>query len=194
MTMSTICPKCRHVREPSASVPAWQCPACGVAYAKAADAALSPQAFTPQPRAGMASEKRRMPWRKLFILVLLVGGMWAGIQVAHNRHVGDSLGGDLFGGDVSTEQMRTLASTVKAEEVVIYSTTECAYCAQAKSWLSQNGFAFTECNMSVEPHCEAEFRSYGGNGTPYLVVSRAGKTRHMKNGFDSDELLAALAP
>ena len=28
------CPKCRHVRTASATVPDWQCPACGIAYAK----------------------------------------------------------------------------------------------------------------------------------------------------------------
>jgi hypothetical protein len=33
--MTTICPKCRTVRPADTSVPTWQCPACGVAYAKA---------------------------------------------------------------------------------------------------------------------------------------------------------------
>ena len=91
-------------------------------------------------------------------------------------------------GDMSTEQMRALAATVEAGEVVMYTTTECGYCAQAKGWLSQNGFAFTECNMSVSGRCESEFKGYGGNGTPYLVV----RGHHMKDGFDSDQFLALL--
>ena len=182
------CPKCHHVRKPNETAPDWQCPACGVAYAKAADAARPHEALRQQPRTAMASEERSVPWRKLFILVVLVGGIWGGIQVAHNRHGGAPSASELFGGDMSTEQMHTLASTVKAQEVVMYSTTECTYCAQAKGWLSQNGFAFTECNMSVSARCESEFRSYGGNGTPYLVV----RGRHMKDGFDSDQFLALL--
>lgn len=40
--MTTICPKCRHVRQATEIAPAWQCPACGVAYAKAADAVRAP--------------------------------------------------------------------------------------------------------------------------------------------------------
>jgi glutaredoxin len=94
--------------------------------------------------------------------------------------------------DLSTAQIQTLAASVKAEEVVMYSTTECDYCAQAKGWLAQNGFAFTECNMSVEPRCEAEFKAYGANGTPFLVIRRKGKEHRMQDGFDSDEFLAAV--
>lgn len=90
---------------------------------------------------------------------------------------------------LSAAELSALAATVNPGEVVMYTTTECPYCAQAKGWLNQNGFAFTECNMSVDPPCEREFLSYGGNGTPYLVV----RGQHMKDGFDSDEFLALLA-
>ncbi len=94
--------------------------------------------------------------------------------------------------DLSAVQIQALAASIKPEEVVMYSTTECSYCAQAKGWLAQNGFAYTECNMSIEPHCESEFKAYGANGTPFLVIRRGGKEHHMKDGFDSDEFLAAL--
>ena len=94
--------------------------------------------------------------------------------------------------DLSAAQIQTLAASVKAEEVVMYSATECSYCHAAKGWLAQNGFAFTECNMSVERRCESEFKVYGGNGTPFLVIRRGGKEHHMKDGFDSDEFLVAL--
>lgn len=94
--------------------------------------------------------------------------------------------------DLSTAQIQTLAASVKAEEVVMYSTTDCSYCHAAKGWLAQNGFAFTECNMSVQRRCESEFKAYRGNGTPFLVIRRGDKEHHMKDGFDSDEFLAAL--
>jgi glutaredoxin len=94
--------------------------------------------------------------------------------------------------DLSATQIQTLAASVKAEEVVMYSTTECPHCHAAKGWLAQNGFAFTECNMSVERRCEAEFKAYGADGTPFLVIRRNGKEHHMKDGFDSDEFLNHL--
>lgn len=93
-------------------------------------------------------------------------------------------------GDLDADQIHALAAGVRADEVLMYSTTECVYCAQAKGWLSQNGFAFTECNMSVSPACVQDFTRFGGTGTPYLVV----RGRHMKDGFDSDQFLALLSP
>lgn len=91
------------------------------------------------------------------------------------------------------DQIHTLAATVKAEVVVMYTTTECGYCHQAKAWLNQHGFAYTECNMSVDSRCESEFASYRANGTPFLVLNRQGREHRMHDGFDSDEFLAALS-
>ncbi len=95
-------------------------------------------------------------------------------------------------GDWTHEQVQALAATVKADEVEMYTTTECPYCGQAKSWLQQNGFAFTECNMSITPRCIDEFKSYGANGTPFLIIRRNGKSHEMKDGFDTQEFLTAL--
>ncbi|STQ89145.1 glutaredoxin family protein [Iodobacter fluviatilis] len=91
--------------------------------------------------------------------------------------------------EYSTNQMSQLASAVKPGEVTMYSTTECAYCSEAKSWLNQNGFAFTECNMTIDQRCQQEFNAYGAVGTPFLIV----RGHQMKDGFDSDEFLQALS-
>ena len=90
------------------------------------------------------------------------------------------------------EDLAALAATVKADEVVMYSTTECGYCTTAKRWLMGNGFAFTECNMSVDSRCESEFRRYGADGTPFLVITRGGKVHLMRNGMNGKEFLTAL--
>lgn len=46
-------------------------------------------------------------------------------------------GNSLATTDLSTTQIQQLAASVKAEEVVMYSTTECPYCHAAKGWLAQ---------------------------------------------------------
>ena len=183
-----ICPKCRHIRQPNESAPDWQCPACGVCYAKVADAGRPSAAPMVKHRARSTSAGWSVPWGKLIMAVAVVWGVWTGLQVARNKHIGAPSVGASFSGDISTAELSALATTVQAGEVVMYSTTECTYCAQAKGWLNQYGFAFTECNMSVSSECEREFNSYGGKGTPYLVV----RGHYMKDGFDSDEFLAAL--
>lgn len=90
--------------------------------------------------------------------------------------------------NLTIDEVQTLAETVRADEVVMYTTTSCPYAAQAAIWLRQHGFAYTECNMSTTPACEQAFLAHGGDGTPYLIV----RGHHMRDGFDSDEFLAAL--
>lgn len=129
-------------------------------------------------------------WGKTLAVVIVALGGWR-IYVVGSDVMGDravsSIGAHIAT-DASASELRSLAASVKPGEVVMYSTTECGYCAQAKGWLHQYGFAFDECNMSVSERCESEFRSYGGNGTPYLVV----RGHHMRDGFDSDEFVALL--
>jgi glutaredoxin len=190
--MSTSCPKCHHIRHPSeSSVPDWQCPACGVAYAKAADAAQGrgPQAVRQHRQPADKPASRGVPWAGLVVVLALVVGAWFGHKVVRTKGVAGETGSAASAGaDLTDAQIHALAATVKAEEVVMYSTTDCTYCAQAKAWLSQYGFPLSECNMTTTPHCEQEFKALGADGTPYLIV----RGHHMKNGFDSDEFLAAL--
>jgi hypothetical protein len=46
------CPKCQHVRAPHSAAPAWQCPACGIAYHKFAAWRARAQALAAPPRGG----------------------------------------------------------------------------------------------------------------------------------------------
>jgi hypothetical protein len=47
--------------------------------------------------------------------------------------------------------------------------------------------------MSRDGRCVDEFNALKATGTPYLVVRGPRGEHHMKDGFDSDELLAALS-
>jgi glutaredoxin len=120
--------------------------------------------------------------KRIFIILIVLAGVhfsWTHFIHTDANSVANGL---------SSSALAQLAATVKAEEVVMYSTTECTYCAQAKGWLNQNGFAFTECNMSVSSECVSQFKSYGADGTPFLIV----RGHQMKNGFDSDEFISLL--
>lgn len=174
------CPKCHHVRQVHETAPEWQCPACGVAYAKAAEAARA----APSARLVIyqAEPERSNAWFKWLLLAVLVVAGWAVVQSISKRAAVPAV-------SYAPQDLQALAAAVKPGEVVMYSTTECGYCAQARSWLNQNGFAFTECDMRVSSQCEREFLGYGGTGTPYLVV----RGHHMKDGFNTDEFLTALA-
>lgn len=91
-----------------------------------------------------------------------------------------------------TEDIQSLAQTVKAEDITMYSTPDCMYCNEAKGWLKQNNFAFTDCDMTTSQSCEQQFHDYHGDGTPLIVVRNHGEEHVMREGFDTDELLLAL--
>jgi len=188
--MTTICPKCRHLRPADTQAPDWQCPACGVAYAKAG-ATLNPQAEVSNAGYRAKPSKSGLPWRVMLTIVAVVGGLYGG----HQAHLDKRGLGELFGtADAMDEAaVRQLAGRVHAEQIVMYSTTECGYCTQTRAWLTDHGFAFTECNMSRDARCEDEFRALRGTGTPYLIVRGPRGEQHMKDGFDSDEFLKALS-
>jgi glutaredoxin len=173
------CPKCHHVREKNEQAPEWQCPACGVAYAKVADSAQEMErlVYTSVPPA------RGAGWGKgLLIVIIVIGALFAlpGIR----RHLAELAPPP----SLSETRIKALAATVKDGDIVMYSTTECVYCAQAKSWLDTYGFVYKECNMSVDQSCEREFMHYGATGTPLMIVHG----QALKEGFDSDAFLAAL--
>jgi len=113
-------------------------------------------------------------WGKWLVIAALAFGAWQLVQRSRTP-------------DLSTEELTQLASTVRPDDVLIYTTTDCQYCAQAKAWMTQYGFAFTECDAQVRADCARDLQALG-SGVPYLVV----RGHHMKNGFDSDEFIAAL--
>ncbi len=124
--------------------------------------------------------------RNLFLILILAGAAHLGWR--HYAGTDTATATAMAGTSPSLDQLQALARGVGPGEVVMYTTSECPYCAQARSWLSQYGFAYSDCNMSLDRHCEQEMQSHGGNGVPYLIV----RGHHMKNGFDSDEFIAAL--
>jgi hypothetical protein len=81
--MPVICPKCSHVRPADATNPEWQCPACGICYAKFGSQPVA-QA-RPARYVGSASAPRWNPgW--LFKIVLLIALGW-GLYVTVERRL-----------------------------------------------------------------------------------------------------------
>lgn len=65
--MAVICPKCSHVRPPDAGNPDWQCPNCGICYAKFVDRPLdAPRTVAP----AVQGQGLRLGW--LFKVVVLI--------------------------------------------------------------------------------------------------------------------------
>ncbi|MCR6480209.1 hypothetical protein NU688_28910 [Variovorax sp. ZS18.2.2] len=192
--MPTICPKCQLVRPENASVPVWQCPGCGVAYNKAADASWAPRQSAdrrPYRQMHAASGDGGFAWFKWVLLLALIAGCYVGYQKLQQRGwTSESVRGiaSRLGRDDSPEQLAALAAGTQPGDIFVFSADWCPNCREAKRWMEQNGFRYEQCDIDRDHGCQARLASLGGDGVPYLIV----RGRHMKDGFDSEEFVAAL--
>lgn len=194
--MPIICPKCRTLRPADASVPDWQCPTCGVAYAKAGgDASALPA--VPAVRRAQAAQATvasdgllaSVPWGKLLACAAIAYGAWLGFHRS-SAGTGVGLGSSRLGANPSIEQLAQLAASSQPGDVLMYSATWCPNCTAAKGWMGQYGFKPQVCEIDKDSSCLSALKSLDPQGgVPYLIV----KGHHIKDGFDSDEFVAALA-
>lgn len=192
--MPTICAKCQLVRPENSDAPIWQCPGCGVAYNKAADArgaASSSTGHRSQQRTHAVPDGDGLPWGKWLMILLLAGGVYLGYQVIQKRGpagVNVSSLASKLSGNSSVEQLAALAASSKPGDVFMYTADWCPNCRAAKGWMAEYGFQYEQCDIDKDHGCKSKLDSLGGDGIPYLIV----KGHHMREGFDSQEFVAAL--
>jgi glutaredoxin len=56
------------------------------------------------------------------------------------------------------------------KEVVIYSTSWCGVCKQAKAYMDGKGIAYRDVDVEKSPEGAQEYRAHGGNGSVPLIV------------------------
>ena len=185
--MPAICPHCQFVRPASARVPDWQCPSCGKAYAKAGGG-MVPRTAQREAPSSAVSTGSSIPWGKLVLGLAIAYGVWVGMH-----KIGGSNGitrASHFGGNVSVEQLAQLAASRQPGDVLMYSADWCPNCRAAKGWMQQYGFKYEECNVETNSACASQLQALDPQGgVPYLIV----RGQHMKDGFDSEQFLVALA-
>ena len=134
-----------------------------------------------------------IPWAKLVLVLAVTYGAWVGLHRTPGGAPGAtpaSLAGK-FSANPNPEQLTALAASTTSSDVLMYTAPWCSYCAAAKGWLAQYGFKYQECDIQASSACLGQHKALDAQGgVPYLIV----KGRHMKDGFDSDEFIAALRP
>jgi glutaredoxin len=126
-----------------------------------------------------------IPWGKLVLGAAIAYGAWAGWH-----KVGGADGISRLGSSPSVEQMSQLAASRQASDVLMYSAAWCPNCTAAQGWMGQYGFKYEECDIDKDSACMAQLRALDPQGgVPYLIV----RGQHMKDGFDSEQFLVALA-
>src|SRR5205814_6785515 len=75
-----------------------------------------------------------------------------------------------------------------AMPVVMYATSWCPYCAQARAYFAKKGVSYVEYDIEKSAAASAEFKRLGGRGVP-LIVHGANVMR----GFREQSVDALLA-
>ncbi len=94
--------------------------------------------------------------RSLLTLALIVlcvvsaSRWWAG---RHDSRLGDAMAALAAPGDI-----RMLSSTT------------CAYCTKARTWLREHDVAFSECFIETDTACATQYEAMRAAGTPLVLV------------------------
>lgn len=70
------------------------------------------------------------------------------------------------------------AEQQKEQKVVMYATSWCPYCQQARNYFRQQGIPYTEYDIERDADAKRRYQAFGGRGIPVIFV---GKRR--MNGF-----------
>lgn len=68
----------------------------------------------------------------------------------------------------------------ESNRVIMYATSWCGYCKQARNHFNENGIPFTEYDIEKDERARKSYDSIGGKGVPVILV---GKKR--MNGFSA---------
>jgi len=66
--------------------------------------------------------------------------------------------------------VRRFGGKKMSKSVTVFSSNTCGYCTMAKDYLSENGVAFTEKNVSTDVEARKELMSKGFMGVPVIYV------------------------
>jgi len=61
------------------------------------------------------------------------------------------------------------AAARAGNKLVMFTTTHCPYCADARAFLKLNNVAYRECNTETDAACDTALARLGANGVPTLV-------------------------
>ncbi|HEX4325601.1 MAG TPA: glutaredoxin family protein [Burkholderiales bacterium] len=161
------CPKCAHVRKDTETAPAWQCPACGIVYAKYGETAVHhhEDADAPTPSPIMVGGKplltnrngRGLNFVQIAGLIVIAGAVAvSGYSKLVHR---------------SPAHAVSSAENQAAPVAILYATSWCPYCKQTRKLLERDGVKYTEIDVEKDPHSQDHLRQkFHVSGFPILEV------------------------
>ena len=111
--------------------------------------------------------------RRYAPLVLMAAVMWGGVQ--------------LLRGCQDERSWQEVAQAAAPGDIVMLSSETCAFCQQARVWLTERRVPFRECFIERDAACAAAYQAVLAPGTPTLIVRGQRIV-----GFDIERVAQAL--
>ena len=193
------CPKCSYARTATdAGIPDWQCPKCGIAYAKfeAQQVANWETKRTLAPAApaarGSSAALNMVIWGvavvAFYALVAYTGVFKAMREAQEEGGTASALGGPPPEALVMSSEALSGLAQITPSKVVLFSTAWCPYCAKVKALLRKQGVRYTELDVERDARNTEFQRQYMlVRGFPVLIVGS-----QIVPGYDERAILAAL--
>jgi glutaredoxin len=154
------CPKCGYARRMGESAPEWQCPSCGVAYAKASAASARAERNAPAMESGSGGK-------------IVLAGIALFLVVVGYAFIAPSRDAATLSRSDSSQ-----AGAYEGASIVMYSLTTCGYCNQKRAELRARGIPFVEYFVDNDEARRNELFEKlravghtGGVGTPTFEVN-----------------------
>jgi glutaredoxin len=70
----------------------------------------------------------------------------------------------------ASQQGETIRVKIGADDIIMYTTDTCPYCAKAREWLDARKVPWRDCNVEHDDQCQADYQSRGAPGVPLFKV------------------------
>jgi glutaredoxin len=88
--------------------------------------------------------------------------------------------------EVAPEPLRLTAMPDYDEQqkVVMYATSWCPYCQQARNYFRQQGIPYTEYDIERDAEAKRRYQAFGGRGIPVIFVGKRRMNGFSASGFN----------
>lgn len=81
-------------------------------------------------------------------------------------------------------RLAALADYGTEQKVVMYATSWCPYCQQARNHFRQQGIPYTEYDIERDADAKRRYQAFGGRGIPVIFVGKRRMNGFSVSGFN----------
>lgn len=86
--------------------------------------------------------------------------------------------------NAASEPARVILPEYKSHQVVMYATSWCPYCQQARNYFREQGIPYIERDIEKDAEAKRAYQEFGGRGIPVIFVGKRRIDGFSEAGFN----------